>query len=113
MKQRNLNNNKTTPTKTKQPETFLELFGDGGRARLVVSAAEVPRPQSTCAHWPRPRHNQSQSFFRVGGCLVTKVESAMKACSAAWSFTMSWLNRLPLLGANVDVFSVQEVPESL
>ena len=94
----------------KKDRTYQELNGAGGRARLVVLAAEVggrwsvggcrvPRPRSTTAHAKRGRV-QSAWLRRWRSLLV---------CNATKAFALSLLDKRPPLGVGGDTPSGHEV----
>ena len=56
----------------RKERTYPELSGEGGRARLVVLAAEVGgRWSEETARWPMPRPRLPVSFCRTGSKLLT------------------------------------------
>ena len=99
----------------RKERTFAELNGAGGRARLVVLAAEVG------GRWS----DETTQFLRVlakhrppgaPGVMRQRVQSAwlrrwgnLLACNAAKAFALSLLDRRPPLGAGGDAPSVHEV----
>ena len=95
--------------------TYPELSGDGGRARLVVLAAEVggrwsPETAEFLCALAKARA-QSEPLLLQGRAQAAWLPrwSAMSACSAARSFTTSLVDRRPVLGTGTDVPSAQEV----
>ena len=95
--------------------TYPELSGEGGRARLVVLAAEVGgRWSQETADFlnamAKTRAQESPQILqgRVRTALVTRW-SAILACSLARSLSLSLLERRPVPGTGGDIPSVHEV----
>ena len=99
----------------RKERTYPELSGEGGRARLVVLAAEVGGRWSgeTAKFLVALADAKAQScpFIlqnRVKAAFVRRW-SAVLACSAARAFTASLLDRRPVAGWSGDAPSVHEV----
>ena len=95
--------------------TYPELTGEGGRAKLVVLAAEVGgRWSEETALFLRAlakaRAQESPQLLqgRVTAAYIRRW-SASLACSLARSFTLSLLEQRPVPSVGVDVPSVHEV----
>ena len=98
----------------RKERTYPELSGEGGRARLVVLAAEMGGwSEETCKvllPWPMPRPRLPLSFLqnRVKAAYLRRW-GAVLASSAARAFTASLLDQRPVAGWCGDAPSVHEV----
>ena len=99
----------------RKERTYPELVGEGGRARLVVLAAEVggrwSKETATFLAALAKARAESSPFIlqgRVQAALIRRW-SAMLACSAARAFAVSLLDRRPVPGTGGVIPSVLEV----
>ena len=95
--------------------TYPELTGEGGRARLVVLAAEVGGRWSEetalfLGALAKARAQESPQLLqgRVSAAYIRRW-SALLACSLARSFTLSLLEQRPVPSVGADIPSVHEV----
>ena len=95
--------------------TYPELSGEGGRARLVVLAAEVggrfSEEAATFAHALAKARSRSQPPIlrgRVRAAFSRRWEGIL-ACTAAKSFAVSLLDRRPACNTGMDPSLVNEV----
>ena len=95
--------------------TYPELTGEGGRARLVVLAAEVggrfSEEAASFVHALAKSTSRSQPPILRGGvrAALSRRWEGILACTAAKSFAVSLLDRRPASNTGMDPPSVNEV----
>ena len=99
----------------RKERTYPELSGEGGRARLVVLAAEVggrwnEETATFLSALAKAKALESPLVLqgRVQAAYIRRW-SAVLACSAARAFSLSLLDRRPVHGTGADIPSVHEV----
>ena len=103
------------PARLRKEKTYPELCGEGGRARLVVLAAEVGgRWSAETAQFitaPANARAESEPSTLKGRMAAawTRQWSATRACSTARAFALSLLDRRSVSGTGDVVPSAQEV----
>ena len=99
----------------RKERTYPELAGEGGRARLVVLAAEVggrwSEETATFLAALAKARAESSPFILPGRVKAAWIRrwNAMLACSAARAFAVSLLDRRPVPRTGRDIPSVHEV----
>ena len=104
-----------TQARRQKERTYPELVGEGGRARLVVLAAEVGgRWSEETAHFLRSlakARSESSPFLQQNRVKAAYIRrwSGILACVAARSLALSLLERRLTPGTGADAPSVHEV----